>query len=128
MEQERKEEKRMSWIIDALKEPFQSKKGKKAETKEDKLKQIEELKQMLKEEEDKIIKEEKIKVIKVDKKEDPEIPLPPKFEEKVEEGRSENVEVTTEQRLKILEDNLNVIITDLHNRLNNIESFLFRNK
>lgn len=106
----------MSWIIDAIKEPFTKKEDKKAETKEDKLKEIEELKKMIEKEEQKL-KTSEIKVVNVE-----EIPLPPKFEEEQE------IEVTTEQRLQILEQNINVVITDLHTRITAIESYLFRTK
>ena len=106
----------MSWILDAMKEPFKNKK--KANTKEDKLKELEKMKELQKDN-----SPPTVPTVNVPQKE--ELPELPKFEF---EEQPQEIEVTPEKRIEILESNIVNIVNDMHTRITKIESILFRNQ
>jgi uncharacterized small protein (DUF1192 family) len=96
----------MSWVIDALKEPFQKKEK---ETKEQQLLRMQqEINEELK----------KMKDIKVS------IPVKAQVAEKVEDlpaFEPPQANISTDERLNVLEENLSVIVQDLHERVSILE-------
>jgi len=114
----------MSWILDAMKEPFKNKK--KANTKEDKLKELEKMKELIDKMEKELQKDNSpptVPTVNVPQKE--ELPELPKFEF---EEQPQEIEVTPEKRIEILESNIVNIVNDMHTRITKIESILFRNQ
>jgi len=114
----------MSWVIDAITEPFKSKK--KVVTKEDKLKELDEIEQQLKNRREELMKQDKPKLeeIKQEPKKVVEVPEPPQFPHEVPEEDEEIISL--EKKLEILEQNLITIVNDINERVSAIERVLIR--